>query len=374
MAHPLDMRKAIYRADDALAWRLLEEAHVVHLASTTDTGEPVLRALHAAAYGGALFFHGAPAGEKTACLGRRAVASAERVIASIPSYFLDPERACPATTYYAAAQAHGALEEVRAPEEKAEALAALMRKHQPEGRHAPLDASSPLYRKAIAGLLVFSLRPDRVDGKLKIGQNRSPTERARVLDCLWTRGDPGDARAAAEIVRLAPEIPEPAFLRRARGAWRAGDGARVVPALVASDLDEVAALLRGAYWLEGETDDVVRASFARSAATVGVRSAGGALLGAARATSDGRCAWIYDVIVDARARGRGIAAAMLRLLLEHPDVRGARTVRLGTRDADGLYRRFGFVDVATRRRYPVVEMVRALDVQAQNVAAVASPA
>ena len=36
--------------------------------------------------------------------------------------------------------------------------------------------------------------------------------------------------------------------------------------------------------------------------------------------------------------------AIVRLLLDHPAVRRAKTVWLGTRDAHGLYRRFGFVD------------------------------
>lgn len=352
------MRKEIYRghADDARA--LLAEVATVHLASTTPDGEPVLRALHAAVVGDALVFHGAPAGEKMSCLGRRAVVSAERIIASIPSWFLDPERACPATTYYESAQVHAPIEEVRDPDEKARALAALMAKYQPEGRHAPLDATSKLYAKAIRGLLVAKVSLAHVDGKVKIGQNRTPAERARILDALWTRGDAGDAEAIATIMKLAPDIPEPALSRRAREAWRAPDGTRFVVALDAADVQQAANMLRGAYWLRDIDDRTCRGAFTRSQATVGVRAKSGDLCAVARATSDGRTAWIYDVVVAPAARGLGIGKALMRLLLDHPAVRAARVVRLGTRDAGALYRGLGFVEIPASGRPPTIEMVR----------------
>src|SRR5207302_7797529 len=129
----------------------------------------------------ALAFHGAPSGEKMEGLGRPCVASASETIASIPSWFLDPERACPATTYYVSAQAHGMLDEVNDPVRKARVLQALMEKHQPEGRHAPITAHDPLYAKVVAGLLVAELRLDRVACKVKLGQNRNAKDRVRVL-------------------------------------------------------------------------------------------------------------------------------------------------------------------------------------------------
>ena len=96
-----------------------------------------------------LAFHGARAGEKMEGIGRHAVVAAHEVIAEIPSWFLDAERACPATTYYVSAQAHGPLRAITSQERKARVLAALMTKYQPEGRHVPISANHPLYRKAI---------------------------------------------------------------------------------------------------------------------------------------------------------------------------------------------------------------------------------
>jgi len=79
----------------------------------------------------------------------------------------------------------------------------------------------------------------------------------------------------------------------------------------------------------------------------------GALVGSARAVSDGRTAWIYDVVVAPAQRGRGLGKRLTALLLDHPAVRGAPMVMLKTRDAQGLYARFGFADAALEpKRWP----------------------
>jgi predicted N-acetyltransferase YhbS len=57
-------------------------------------------------------------------------------------------------------------------------------------------------------------------------------------------------------------------------------------------------------------------------------------------------AWIADVMIAPAWRGRGLGAALMRLLLGHPVVRGARKVSLFTRDADPFYAKLGFVPSA----------------------------
>ena len=120
--------------DRASAIELLAKANIVHVASSTAEGEPVLRAMHAVVVDDWVLFHAAPAGEKMDVLGRRAVVSAEEFVASIPSYFVDPERACPATTFYRSVQVHGTIDRIDDALTKAKMLAALMAKHQPEDR------------------------------------------------------------------------------------------------------------------------------------------------------------------------------------------------------------------------------------------------
>jgi nitroimidazol reductase NimA-like FMN-containing flavoprotein (pyridoxamine 5'-phosphate oxidase superfamily)/ribosomal protein S18 acetylase RimI-like enzyme len=368
----MQMRKAIYRGEEHEARDLLARAHVIHLATTDEDGTPILRTLHAVLEGDALYFHGAPAGEKMRGLGRRAVVSVEETVASIPSFFIDPERACPATTYYVSAQAHGAIEEVTDLETKARVLADLMSKYQPEGGFVPIRASDPLYRKAVAGLLVARVKLDRIDCKAKLGQNRSPEERARILERLWERGHERDVRAIATILARFPDLPLPSFLRVPAGsnlrlACTLGDDA---------ELDEVITLLDDAYWLDGVPRTEVRSAIRRSSAVVLARDERGRVVAFARAMSDGKTAWIYDVIVAPSSRDTGVGATLMRLLLDHPAVRTARHVRLTTRDAMRFYARLGFRDCADVRRHPwkSVEMIRfASEREAERGARVARP-
>lgn len=348
------MRKAAFFAmgrDEALD--CVDRAEVCHLASTTPEGRPVLRALHVVRLGETLYFHAAPVGEKCETVGRYAVVSAVEDVARVPSYFLDPERACPATTLYRSAQFEGTLTEVHDPDEKARVLEALMRKLQPEGGYVPLDASCALYDKAIASIAVVKLEPERVTGKQKLAQNRTPDDRAKLYEGFFRRGNDGDYAAIEAVLEANPRDEVPSFLR-------AVDGTRLLAHLPEHRLREAAKLLEGAYWLEGVSAERVVECFRSSRVRVGAVDERGELVGVARATSDGRVAWIFDVMVAPSARGRGLGRALVTLLLAHPAVDRALVVRLGTRDAMGLYEKLGFVDVARAplRAYRTVEMAR----------------
>ncbi|MBX3192718.1 MAG: GNAT family N-acetyltransferase [Labilithrix sp.] len=347
------MRKAIYRAGDDEGRALLGRAPAIHLAMVSASGEPILRTFNGVVVDDVVAFHGAPAGEKMEGVGRAVVVSAEETVVSIPSYFLDPRRACPATTYYVAAQAHGVLEEVADVDRKAAILSALMAKYQPEGGHVPIAADHPLYRKAVAGLFVAQVRLDRVTCKAKLGQNRSPEERVRILEQLWRRGAPGDVRAIALLRDRFPELPAPSFLETSSGVTLhvgVGEGR----------IDEAVDLLARLYWLEGISTETIRASILGSTAVVSARDDRGRIVAFARAVSDGKCAWIYDVVVDAALRSRGLGSTLMTLLLDHPGVRGARHVRLTTRDAMSFYRRLGFRELAEapRHAWRSIEMIR----------------
>lgn len=334
---------------------LLGRAPVVRIATTNDDGEPVLRTVHGVVVRGGVAWHGAPAGEKMEAIGRPAVVAADETVASIPSYFLDPERACPATTLYRSAIAHGAIERVDDPDHKAEVLTALMEKLQPEGGYLPIDPRHPLYEKAVRGILVLRVSLERLDGKAKLAQNRTPEERARLMEKLWERGAPGDLEAIELIRAQNPGTPLPAFLAGPRGT-------SLACALAPSDASSAADLLEGAYWNQDMSRlDVMRAHLG-SSAWVGARDADGKLIATARALSDqGKRAWIFDVMVAPAHRGSGLGAAVVRLLVAHPAVRGVRRVYLATRDAQSFYARLGFGDrhdlEIRRRPYVSTEMV-----------------
>jgi len=330
------MRKAeIFGASREDAVALLAAAPVVHLAGCDEEGRPVLRALHAVVFDGAIWFHGSPVGEKAEAIGRPAVISADEVVASIPSFVFDPERACPATTYYRSAQVHGVLEDVADLQLKARALQALMEKYQPEGGHAPITAEDPRYRLAVKGIGVVRMSLERACGKWKLGQNRKPEEITRVLEYLWRRGE---ARAVEAVRAANPSAPAPEFLTCPAGA-------RLVCALGRRDVPEACALLADQYWNVGVSRDRLEQALVRSPAWVGARDEDGRLVATGRATGDGaKWAFLFDIVVAPEWRGRGLGRSLVRLLLDHEAVRGARKVLLRTRDAHGLYRKFGFVD------------------------------
>lgn len=115
------------------------------------------------------------------------------------------------------------------------------------------------------------------------------------------------------------------------------------------DLDRVHAWLARAYWCEGVRRDVVEHAFANSI-SAGAYDARGVQVGVARAATDqATFAWLCDVFVDAPARGRGVARAMVRALIADPRVQTVRRWVLATRDAHGVYAPLGFAPVDPTR-------------------------
>jgi nitroimidazol reductase NimA-like FMN-containing flavoprotein (pyridoxamine 5'-phosphate oxidase superfamily)/ribosomal protein S18 acetylase RimI-like enzyme len=363
-------RERFFRMDPAEAIELLAGAPIVHLAACNHEGAPLIRALNGVVVDGALCFHAAPVGEKSEAIGGAAVVTVEEIVASVPSYFSDAERACPATTLYRSVQAHGVLEAVTAQADKARVLQALMDKYQPEGQYVPIDQAHPrfieLYGKQVDALLVVRLPLTGVDGKAKLAQNRTPAERAQLCQRLWQRGEPGDARAV-ELIRAAnPDMPTPAFLEfepRCKNGHGDGSAGEVTLscALGPRDVAGAVSLLAGQYWNLEHSPERIAAAIRGSSAWVGARDGTGRLVASARAISDGhKTAWIYDVVVAPEWRGRGVGEAVMRLILDHPVVRHVANVFLGTRDAMDFYRRFGFLPRAETppKPYRTTDMLR----------------
>ena len=78
----------------------------------------------------------------------------------------------------------------------------------------------------------------------------------------------------------------------------------------------------------------------------------GVQVGFARVVTDrATFAYLCDVFVDAAARGEGLGEWMVSCVLEHPELQGLRRICLMTRDAQGLYERFGFRPMPDPARY-----------------------
>jgi GNAT superfamily N-acetyltransferase len=66
-------------------------------------------------------------------------------------------------------------------------------------------------------------------------------------------------------------------------------------------------------------------------------------IGFARVVTDfTNFAWLCDVFVDTRFRGRGIGKLLIETVANHPELRQVGRFILATYDAHELYRRYGF--------------------------------
>lgn len=127
---------------------------------------------------------------------------------------------------------------------------------------------------------------------------------------------------------------EPVVERR-RGEYVASsDRARV-------DVHAVHAFLATSYWAEGIPLETVRRSIEHSLC-FGVYH-GDRQVGFARAITDrATYAYLADVYVLEAHRGHGLARLLMECVMAHPALQGLRRFSLVTRDAHGLYERFGF--------------------------------
>jgi GNAT superfamily N-acetyltransferase len=97
-----------------------------------------------------------------------------------------------------------------------------------------------------------------------------------------------------------------------------------------------------AYWARWRDRDVVEAQLAAAWRIVGAYDRNGAMVGFARAVSDGiTIAYLADVFILPVARGAGLGAALVKTMIDGGPGAHLRWM-LHTRDAHGLYQRFGF--------------------------------
>jgi GNAT superfamily N-acetyltransferase len=118
------------------------------------------------------------------------------------------------------------------------------------------------------------------------------------------------------------------------------------------DLEFVCAALAGSYWAQNRPRAVIEASLRGSLCFGIYEKASRRQVGFARVVTDGATfSWLCDVVVDAGHRKKGLGKLLVSSALAHPSVRGTMFL-LGTRDAHGLYERFGFARAEMMRKAP----------------------
>ena len=126
---------------------------------------------------------------------------------------------------------------------------------------------------------------------------------------------------------------------------------RIGTALISDDknllqIDRICALLKTSYWAGERSRETIERSIENSLC-FGVYQ-NGEQVGFARCVTDyATMYWLADVILDERVRGQGLGKALVDLIVSHELLQGL-VGTLATRDAQGLYQRFGFDPIDAR--------------------------
>ena len=116
------------------------------------------------------------------------------------------------------------------------------------------------------------------------------------------------------------------------------------------DRDIVYGFLSQSYWARGIPREVLERALANSLCFSlfdGANQVGFARVATDRATF----AYLADVFVLPTHRGRGLSKLLMDTIVAHPDLQGLRRWVLVTRDAHGLYGRYGFTPLAMADGY-----------------------
>jgi GNAT superfamily N-acetyltransferase len=118
------------------------------------------------------------------------------------------------------------------------------------------------------------------------------------------------------------------------------------------DHDFIVRSLATTYWATGRPREMIEKSIAASLCFGAYVADTKEQVGFARVVTDrATFAWICDVFVANSHRGRGLGKRLMEEVVSHPDLATTK-MYLGTKDAHGLYERFGFVNWQLMRHDP----------------------
>ena len=101
-------------------------------------------------------------------------------------------------------------------------------------------------------------------------------------------------------------------------------------------------LSRRSYWAQGRSPAAIRKSVENSLC-FGVYSREGKQAGFARVITDYVVfAWVLDVFILEEYRGKELGKMLMKTITEYPELQEVKKWGLGTKDAHGLYKQFGF--------------------------------
>ena len=110
-------------------------------------------------------------------------------------------------------------------------------------------------------------------------------------------------------------------------------------------------LANESYWAQGIPRSILEKCIENSLC-FGVYDQEGKQVGFARVVTDyATYAYIADVFILEAQRGLGLSKWLMECIMSHPDLQGLRRWNLATRDAHGLYARYGFTPLRFPERW-----------------------
>jgi len=194
-------RDDFLREDVEFFKEVAHRCQVGYLGLMTEEGFPRNVALNFVAMNEAIYFHGALAGQKFDLLAKKPRVGFTMAweLSYIPSNWIGPEYACPATQLYKSVEIQGQGVVVEDGHEKARALQALMEKHQPGETFRKITGDEKIYRKALAETGVFRVDVESWAGKVRLYQEKPASFRELIIGKLKERGAEIDLVTASQI-------------------------------------------------------------------------------------------------------------------------------------------------------------------------------
>ena len=116
------------------------------------------------------------------------------------------------------------------------------------------------------------------------------------------------------------------------------------------NVEFIHAFLSKSYWAENIPLETVQQSIDNSLC-FGVFHLG-RQIGFARVITDKTTfGYLADVFIDEAYRGQGLSKWLMEEIMAYPDLQGLRRMMLATRDAHGLYAKFGFTAITNPERW-----------------------
>lgn len=111
------------------------------------------------------------------------------------------------------------------------------------------------------------------------------------------------------------------------------------------DIDVIYQFVSNSYWAKGIPGETLSKALAHSLC-FGLYEQE-TQIGFARVITDGATfAYLADVFIVEQHQGKGLSKWLMEVVMSHPQLQGLRRFMLATRDAHGLYEKFGFTAIA----------------------------